>query len=254
MIRNGTNVTEGVSYIEGNVGIGTTTPSEILEVDGNIKVGGDIFIDSVSMQTLIEDITMIKAILGLGPVIDIDGNIYQTVKIGDQIWMAGNLKVTHFPDGSVIPLVEDNAYWNSLETNELAYCWYNNEINNRDLYGGLYTWAAAMNGQSSSIANPSQVQGICPDGWHLPSDAEWTQLFNFLGGTSVAGGKLKEAGTINWSSPNTGATNESGFTALPSGLRYPDGGFISEGGSHISFIYRKSRICRMGIYAEFWQF
>jgi uncharacterized protein (TIGR02145 family) len=88
---------------------------------------------------------------------------------------------------------------------------------NYPTYGVLYNWPAAMNGATSSTANPSGVQGVCPTGWHLPSNAEWIELIDYLGGTDVAGGKLKEAGTTHWSSPNEGATNESGFTALPGG-------------------------------------
>ena len=92
-------------------------------------------------------------------------------------------------------------------------------------YGVLYNWPAAMAGASSSSANPSNVQGVCPDGWHLPSDAEWTELTDYLGGESIAGGKLKETGLSHWISPNSGATNESGFTALPGGRRIYDGHF-----------------------------
>ena len=87
----------------------------------------------------------------------------------------------------------------------------------------MYNWPAAMNGASSSVLNPSEVQGVCPCGWHLPSDAEWNQLSDFLGGVDVAGGKMKETGTEHWNSPNSAATNESGFTALPSGLRDQSG-------------------------------
>ena len=90
---------------------------------------------------------------------------------------------------------------------------------NYNTYGVLYNWTAAMNGASSSTANPSGVQGVCPPGWHLPSNEEWTQLTDFLGGHGVAGGKLKEEGTVHWKSPNVGATNSTGFTALPGGQR-----------------------------------
>jgi uncharacterized protein (TIGR02145 family) len=100
---------------------------------------------------------------------------------------------------------------------------------NYSTYGVLYNWPAAMNGAASSTTNPSGVQGICPTGWHLPSDAEWTQLTDYLGGTSVAGGKLKETGTTHWNSPNTGATNETGFTALPGGGRSDNGAFGNVG-------------------------
>ena len=86
-----------------------------------------------------------------------------------------------------------------------------------------------MDGEASSTTNPSGIQGVCPAGWHVPSDAEWTELTDYLGGTSVAGGKLKETGTTHWASPNTGATNETGFTALPGGARDTDGRFYDIG-------------------------
>jgi uncharacterized protein (TIGR02145 family) len=179
-------------------------------------------------------------------VTDIDGNTYQAVQIGQQIWMAENLKVTRYADGTSIPLVEDAATWGAFSSSDKAYCWHDNSVSARDVYGGLYTWAAAMNGASSSSNNPSGVQGVCPNGWHLPSDAEWKQLEMYLGMSQAdadntgfrgvdEGGKLKEAGTVHWDSPNTGATNESGFTALPGSDRVQDGGFG-----------------RTGIYAHFW--
>jgi len=162
-------------------------------------------------------------------VTDFDGNVYQTVQIGDQIWMKENLKVTHFPDGSEIPLVEGIAAWNALTANSKAYCWYDNSASNKDIYGSLYTWAAAMNGASSSDADPSGIQGACPDGWHLPSDVEWTELTSYLGGTLVAGGKMKDTTSVYWDSPNTVATNESDFTGLPGGYRNPSGLFSFKG-------------------------
>ena len=116
--------------------------------------------------------------------VDYDGNFYQTVQIGNQVWMTENLKVTHYADGTTIPLVTDNTAWGNLDDNntDKAYCYYNNDANGEgDIYGTLYTWAAAMNGASSSSANPSGVQGVCPTGWHLPSNAEWTELTDYLG-------------------------------------------------------------------------
>ena len=145
--------------------------------------------------------TSVFSTYALSQVIDYDGNTYQTVEIGNQIWMAENLRSTHYSDGSPIP-----------------YLNYDNDTANGLIYGRLYTWAAVMNGAESSNTNPSNVQGIAPDGWHLPSKAEWHQLADFLGGTLIAGGKLKETGNNHWLSPNTGATNESGFTALPAGM------------------------------------
>lgn len=156
---------------------------------------------------------------------DYNGNVYQTATIGNQIWMTENLKATHYSDGTPIPLVEDDTDWNNLGDNntDKAYCYYHNNANNEaNTYGVLYTWAAATNGISSST-NPSDVQGICPTGWHLPSQAEWTELTDYLGGASVAGGKLKETGIVHWNSPNTEATNESGFKALSGGMRQLNG-------------------------------
>jgi uncharacterized protein (TIGR02145 family) len=158
-------------------------------------------------------------------VTDFDGNVYNTITIGSQVWMAENLKTTHYSDGTAIPLVTGNSNWDTLTATSKAYCWYNDDVINKATYGALYTWAAAMNGAASVTTNPSGVQGVCPTGWHLPSDAEWTQLTDYLGGTGVAGGKLKESGTTHWTSPNTGATNETGFTALPGGYRNCDGTF-----------------------------
>jgi len=127
-----------------------------------------------------------------GTVTDIDGNEYQTVKIGDQWWMAENLKVTHYRNGD-----------------EIDGCWaYNDNESNVGTYGRLYSWYSA-----------TDSRGIAPEGWHVPSDGEWQTLVNYLSGSSVAGGKMKETGTTHWNSPNTGATNESGFSALPGGYR-----------------------------------
>lgn len=168
-----------------------------------------------------------------GTVTDADGNVYSTVQIGDQCWMAENLKVTKYPGGSSIPLVTDNTTWGNLADNSTddAYCYYNNNASGEaNTYGALYTWAAAMGDNAvSSSSNPSGVQGVCPTGWHLPSGAEWTELIDYLGGESVAGGKMKEAGTIHWNSPNTGADNSSGFSALPGGSRSSNGTFTSFG-------------------------
>jgi len=136
---------------------------------------------------------------------DIDGNVYHTVTIGTQVWMVENLKVTRYNDGTPISNVTDNYEWKELTTG--AYCNYVNDESNGNTYGRLYNWYAIETGK------------LCPTGWHVPSDEEWTELANHLGGDSIAGGKLKEAGTVHWSEPNTGATNSSGFSALPGGHR-----------------------------------
>ncbi len=139
-------------------------------------------------------------------VTDFDGNVYTTVTIGTQIWMAENLKVTHYRNGAPIDNITDNTEWGNLTTG--AYCNLNNDEGTVDTYGRQYNWYAANNTNS-----------ICPTGWHIPSDAEWTTLINYLGGSDTAGGKMKESGTAHWSNPNLGATNSSGFTALPGGYR-----------------------------------
>jgi uncharacterized protein (TIGR02145 family) len=169
---------------------------------------------------------------------DIDHNIYYTVNIGDQTWMAENLKVKRYPDRSQIPLVEDRSAWFSFTLYTQAYCWYENYAAIGTLYGALYTWPAAMHITGADDIKPGNVQGVCPDGWHLPSDNEWKQLEMYLGlsqaeadaddwrGTSE-GGKMKHDGTQYWRSPNTGATNASGFKALPAGWRDGAGYFNS---------------------------
>jgi uncharacterized protein (TIGR02145 family) len=145
-----------------------------------------------------------------------DAKEYKWVKIGIQVWMADNLKTTKYNDGTDIPLVTDNTAWFNLTTP--GYCWYNNDkATYGDTYGALYNWYTV------------ETSNLCPSGWHVPTDAEWTTLTDSLGGTSVAGGKLKEAGTTHWSSPNTGATNETGFTALPGGARFSLGPFYFVG-------------------------
>jgi len=142
-----------------------------------------------------------------GTVTDIDGNVYNTVIIGTQVWMVENLKTTKYRNGDPIPNVTGDAAWVALNTG--AYCWDNNDAApNKIAYGALYNWYSVADSRN-----------IAPTGWHVPTDAEWTTLTTFLGGESVAGGKLKETGTTHWQI-NTGATNSSGFTALPGGIRY----------------------------------
>ena len=161
---------------------------------------------------------------------DIDGNSYSTVGIGTQCWMQENLKVTKYPNGEAITSVTNNTAWHNLDDNNTdeAYCYYNNNINLE--YGALYTYAAAI--ADNWTRDNANGQGICPDGWHLPTAAEWNTLSDYLGGSSVAGGKMKEAGISHWYSPNAGATNESGFTALPGGYRSYDNGTFGFAGHH----------------------
>lgn len=180
----------------------------------------------------------------LGTVTDYDGNVYQWTRIGEQRWMLENLKTTHYSDGTEIPLVESVYGWENLDDTDKGYSFYDNSSSNSDVYGALYNWAAVMNDENSSDTIPSGVQGVCPTGWHLPSDAEWKELEMFLlmsedhvndiGWRGLnQGGKLKEEGTEHWESPNSGATNEADFTALPGGYRIYYGTFNELGfGAH----------------------
>jgi uncharacterized protein (TIGR02145 family) len=149
---------------------------------------------------------------------DGDGNNYPVIQISTgkgapQNWMAENLKTTKYNKGDAIPNVTSNTAWAALSTP--AYCWYNNETAYKVTYGALYNWHTINTGN------------LCPTGWRVPTDADWTTLTDYLGGLNIAGGKLKETGTLHWISPNTGATDEIGFTALPGGYRDFDGTFHS---------------------------
>lgn len=144
-----------------------------------------------------------------GPVVsDIEGNTYKTVKIGSQVWMAENLRTLTYSNGIKIPVVADSSSW--LLYHDLgACCWYeSNESEFGNTYGALYNWRTVETGF------------LCPAGWHVPASLEWNNLIDYLGGELIAGGKLKESGNEHWLSPNTEATNESGFNALPGGQRY----------------------------------
>jgi uncharacterized protein (TIGR02145 family) len=168
--------------------------------------------------------------LTYGVVNDVEGNRYKTIKIGTQLWMAENLRATKYNDGSDIPLAFDQGNWEENwnlgnSSKQPMMCWYNDDsLTYKNKYGALYNWYAI---------NPSTngKKNVCPIGWHVPSDTEWATLITFLGGKSIAGGKMKSTGTQFWRSPNNGATNSSGFTALPAGKRGPKGHFSYQGGS-----------------------
>jgi uncharacterized protein (TIGR02145 family) len=154
-----------------------------------------------------EDMTTVK---------DIDGNVYKTVTIGTQVWMTENLKTTKLNDGTTIKLNTDVKTWETTSTP--AYCWYNNdETTYKNTSGALYNWYSV------------NTKKLCPSGWHVPTIEEWTTLITYLGGEDIAGGKLKETGTIHWTSPNAGASNETGFTALPNGYLHHLGTFKGHG-------------------------
>ncbi|MFC1558640.1 FISUMP domain-containing protein, partial [candidate division KSB1 bacterium] len=218
------------SYVY-NQNVGSDTSKQISGLSGETtyywRVSAANSVDTSSPSSHRSFTTIISITLT-----DIDGNVYQTVKIGNQRWMAENLKVTHYRNGDPIPLVTDGLEWETFYAG--GYCNYNNDTSNVAVYGRLYNWYAATN-----------YRKIAPEGWHLPTDDDWKELEMYLGisqqevdkngarGTDE-GGKLKESGYTHWNSPNTGATNESGFTALPGGFRYfDDGVYVNMGSSAI---------------------
>ena len=152
--------------------------------------------------------------LTYGTISDIEGNNYKTIQIGTQEWMAENLKTTRYNDGTQIPNAVDDETW--IGAIAEAYCDYDNNPANEGIYGRLYNF---------NVASSANQKNVCPEGWHVPGDREWNVLIDYLGGESLAGGKLKETDTVHWINPNAGATNESGFTAVPGGLRGSSGTF-----------------------------
>lgn len=151
---------------------------------------------------------------------DLENNHYRIIQIGTQVWMAENLKTTKYRNGENVTNVTASSGWNQAKTG--AYCNYDNNANNAAIYGRLYNFYAIADSRN-----------IAPVGWHVPSNTEWDLMINLIGGKTVAGGKLKETGSAHWQSPNMGATNETGFTALPGGCRDDQGVFtgINEGGT-----------------------
>lgn len=135
-------------------------------------------------------------------VTDIDGNIYSIVVIGTQEWLGQNLKTTRLNDGTAI--FNPTSNYDTINVTP-SYVWYDSDMSNKYPYGAMYNWHVSI------------LDNICPEGWHVPSETEWNTLVNFAGGDNSAGGKLKETGTTHWNTPNTGATDEYGFTALPGG-------------------------------------
>ena len=148
-----------------------------------------------------------------GSVTDRDGNVYKTVTIGTQTWMAENLRTTKFRNGDNIPKIVDNSVW--ANQSKSAYCDYSNtsDQNQTATYGRLYNWYAVADSRN-----------IAPEGWHVPTEADMATLVAYLGGEVTAGSKIKEVGTTHWISQSPGVTNETGFTALPAGNRDGNGG------------------------------
>jgi len=204
------NTVQGESQQTVNASITNLKPGTIYHY--RVRVANEIgvvYSDNITFKTFVDGVE--------GVVADIEGNKYKTIGIGTQIWMSENLKSTKYNDGTSILNVFDNSEWSQLTSP--AYAWYNNDITNGETYGALYNWYTVEYGINNKI-------NVCPVDWHVPSRDEWNVLINYLGGIdSNAGGKMKEAGTLHWSSPNIGATNESGFTGLPNGVRLPFGEF-----------------------------
>ncbi len=193
--------------------------SQELKVEGNLNVTGAVINDSLAkviaaqqaeidaLQSLIASLqSQIDALqngneIVTGTVTDIDGNVYQTVVIGNQNWMAENLKVTHYRNGDAISNAEPDLWWQQFVG---TYIEHPEDYN---LYGNFYNWYAAID-----------ERGVCPEGWHVPTRDEWIVLSNFLGGAGNSGGHLKIVGFEYWNSPNDGATNSTGFSALPAGM------------------------------------
>lgn len=209
--------------------------SQVLEAEGSFRLGdsgettppagtlrwtGQDFegYDGQLWQSLTGQSTISNFVNGL--LTDIDGNVYRTVTIAGGIWMAENLRTTRFNDGRDIPHLPNNAVWTQTMTEKYpGYCWINNSEDYKYPYGALYNWYAADN------------INVCPSGWHVPTRQEWFDLRDALGGSQTAGGLLKGTGTLQgqdglWESPNTAATNSTGFTAVSGGSRTSQGNFL----------------------------
>jgi uncharacterized protein (TIGR02145 family) len=143
-------------------------------------------------------------------VLDYDNNVYHTVTIGTQEWLMENLKTTHYNNGDAIPNItsDGSPLYEWGDTASGAYCWYDNDINNKDVYGALYNWLAVNDARS-----------IAPVGFRVATETDIDNLITLLGGLASTGGKLKETGTLHWTTPNTGASDEFGFKAVPNGFR-----------------------------------
>jgi uncharacterized protein (TIGR02145 family) len=217
-----------------NVGIGTTTPAASAQLDVSSTTKGllpprmtttqrdaiaspaaGLIIFNTTTNSL--EVRNSSAWAGLSTSAS-TAVFLPTIVIGTQQWQAKNLDVAFYRNGDPIPQVTDATAWASLTTG--AWCYYNNDSTQGNKYGKLYNWYAV-----------NDPRGLAPQGWHIPSDAEWTILETTLDGSSVAGGKMKEAGTLNWTIPNTGGNNNSGFASLPGGFRATNGAFGGVGTS-----------------------
>jgi uncharacterized protein (TIGR02145 family) len=201
---------------------GSSTNMEVVLQNGTIESHSISDILNVNFVSVIQHSCGADSIhnpsFTYGTMTDQDGNTYKTIVIGTQEWMAENLKVSHYRNGDLIPVVLNNSTWISLNTG--ATCWYYNDSASYNCpYGKLYNWFATVD-----------ARDLCPTGWHMPDDTTWSTLTTFLGGEPVAGGKMKSSGLQFWNSPNFAADNISGFSGLPGGFRLPGGdpGYIGQ--------------------------
>jgi uncharacterized protein (TIGR02145 family) len=183
---------------------------QLVGINQLLSVPYALYAENSGTQRQIDALEDMLIDAGLFTVKDVDGNTYKTVKIGDQIWMRENLKTTKLSNGDSIPYYSQSS--------SLGYCWHNHDIEYKDIFGAIYNYY--------TVNDP---RGLCPTGWHVPSLGEWGTLINYLGGDSIAGGAMKETGTEYWDSPNAGATNSSGFSAIATGGRDCSGVFVNVG-------------------------
>jgi uncharacterized protein (TIGR02145 family) len=235
IVTTGAQTFAGNKIFNANVGIGTATPAASAQLDVSSTSKGflpprmttvqrdaitspvaGLIVYNITTSSL--EIRNSSAWVSLGLTAPV---ALPTIQIGNQLWSKENLDVAFYRNGDPIPQVTDPTAWASLTTG--AWCYYNNDPENGAIYGKLYNWYAV-----------NDARGLAPQGWHVPTDAEWTTLGTKLGGDVVAGGKMKVAGTTRWTTPNTGADNSSGFAGLPGSYRFIDGGFsgvIGESGN-----------------------
>lgn len=200
------------SFASGN-GTLTYTITGTPEAAGNASFSFDMGGQSCIFSTTVKANTGVTSRPGAG--VNFNGHQYTSIVLGNgQEWMAENLNTTAYANGDPIPNVSQNTQWSGLTSG--AWSYYNNDSKLANPYGRLYNWY--------TVSDP---RNVCPNGWHVPSDAEWEALSKYLGGEDLAGGKLKGKGTQYWTSPNMDASNDSGFTGLPGGIRYQAGFFIS---------------------------